>query len=367
MPNQSSIIQVEDITKMFVIGEQEVQILKGVSFSVSFGEFVIIFGPSGCGKSTLLHIILGLERPSTGKVIFLDENIYDDTDEDYRSNFRKKHIGMVYQQPNWIKSLNVGENVAFPLMLLGMDKNIAFEKAIEILTKVNMEKWAKYIPTELSSGQQQRVALARSLINNPEIIVADEPTGNLDFTSGQDMMQLLHNLNAEQKKTIVMVTHDLEYLKFATSAVRMLDGKIVNHYGSEDMDKVLSQLQLKRGVPGSGDSLDLNKAEDTIHNAATKPSTDQKTPTQSSQASPKIVPPASVLESPVATNSATDQNNPVQNISSENKAETQVLADQSQEVAKTSEAESQSPKTEPAVKVKEPITGKKMMKVISKS
>lgn len=373
MPNASNIIQVEEVTKTFVIGEQDVQILKGVSFSVKFGEFVIIFGPSGCGKSTLLHIVLGLEKPSTGKVIFLDENIYDDTDEDYRSNFRKKHIGMVYQQPNWIKSLNVGENVAFPLMLLGMEKNVAFEKSVEMLKKVQMDKWAKYIPTELSSGQQQRVALARSLINNPEIIVADEPTGNLDFTSGQDMMQLLHNLNTEQKKTIVMVTHDLEYLKFASSAVRMLDGKIVSHYGAEDMDKVLSQLRLKRGVPGesSSQTLDLNKAEDTIHGAKpveTTKSASVSSPQESTPITPEHQEAKEGELTPTATLS-TDQNESTPSLttplaqptiqSQNNKENTPQEDFGTQEIKRTNKQKDASKQ--------EPQNQKKRMKVISKS
>lgn len=250
MPDLGSdtIVQVKDVKKNFVVGDQDIQVLKGISFNILMGDFSIILGPSGCGKSTLLHIILGLEKPSQGQVVFLGEDIYDNTNEDYRSNFRKKHIGMIYQQPNWIKSMNVVENVAFPLLLLGMEKQQALEKAYEMLKQVELEGWANYMPTELSSGQQQRIALARGICNNPEIIIADEPTGNLDFQSGQDMMQLLLNLKTQHGKTIIMVTHDLEYLKFANKAIRMLDGNLLNVYNETEIDGLLKEIHLKRGV-----------------------------------------------------------------------------------------------------------------------
>lgn len=248
MGNAVPIVEVKNVTKHFVVGNQDIQVLKGITCTIDMGDFTIILGPSGCGKSTLLHIILGLEGPSSGEVIFLGENIYANTDEDYRSNFRKKHIGMIYQQPNWIKSMNVVENVAFPLMLLGMDKQVALERAFEYLKKVQLAEWANYMPTELSSGQQQRIALARGLSNNPEIIIADEPTGNLDFKSGQDMMQLLKDLNTIDHKTVIMVTHDLEYLRFASKAIRMLDGNVINTYDSSTIEGLLQEIHTKRGV-----------------------------------------------------------------------------------------------------------------------
>lgn len=248
MPDSTTIIEVSDITKTFTIGTQQIHVLKGIGFTIQTGEFTIILGPSGCGKSTLLHIILGLETPSTGTVMFLGENIYSNTDEDYRSNFRKKHIGMIYQQPNWIKSMNVVENVAFPLLLLGMEKNQAVARSLELLKQVNLADWAFYRPTELSGGQQQRIALARCLANNPEIIIADEPTGNLDYQAGQDVMQLLSDLNTQHGKTVIMVTHDLEYLRFARKAIRMLDGLVTNIYDQNTIADLLSEVHSKRGV-----------------------------------------------------------------------------------------------------------------------
>jgi putative ABC transport system ATP-binding protein len=260
--NGAYIIEVHGLHKSFQVGAQTVPVLKDISLNVAHGDFVVIFGPSGCGKSTLLHIILGLETPTQGEVIFLDSNLYQNTDEDSRSDFRKKHLGMVYQQSNWIRSLTVRENVYFPLLLLGMDKPKAMGSASEVLRNVSMEDWQDYMPTELSSGQQQRVGLARALINNPEIIIADEPTGNLDYESGQTIMNLLAKLNKESGKTIIMVTHDLEYITFAKTIVRMLDGQVIGIYGEQEKEKLLNELHFKRGVEITGEKGDdANVAE----------------------------------------------------------------------------------------------------------
>lgn len=242
-----TIIKIDHVSKSFHVGVQNVPILKDISFDVKQSDFLIIFGPSGCGKSTLLHTILGLEEPTSGKIFFLGKSLYDGVTEDERSDFRKQHAGMVYQQPNWIRSLTVVENVAFPLLLLGQDKYQNLEKARAILKSVAMVEWADYIPTELSSGQQQKVALARALITNPEVIIADEPTGNLDYESGQELMQLLTALNKTQNNTVVMVTHDLEYLNFAKTAIRMFNGEVVGVYGEKDKDKLMTEIKSKRG------------------------------------------------------------------------------------------------------------------------
>ncbi|MCB9823904.1 ABC transporter ATP-binding protein [Candidatus Nomurabacteria bacterium] len=241
------LFQVQQVSKSFHVATADVPVLKNITFDIKREDFVVIFGPSGCGKSTLLHTMLGLEEPSSGKVLFLDKNLYNGVTEDERSDFRKQHAGMVYQQPNWIRSLTVQENVAFPLQLLGEDKSVALEKAKQALEMVEMLEWSAYIPTELSSGQQQRVALARALVTNPEVIIADEPTGNLDYESGQELMQLLTSLNKKARKTIVMVTHDLEYLRFAKTAVRMFNGQIVGVYDEKDQNKLMNEIKGKRG------------------------------------------------------------------------------------------------------------------------
>ncbi len=267
----SSLVEVKEITKTFSVGGQEIPVLRGITFSIEQGDFCILVGPSGCGKSTLLHTILGLEQPTSGEVIFLGENIYHNTDEDYRSNFRKKHIGMIYQQPNWIKSMNVVENVAFPLILLGMEKDQAIQRALDLLKEVNLADWASYMPTELSGGQQQRIALARGLANNPEIIIADEPTGNLDFQAGQNVMQLLSDLNLKQGKTVIMVTHDLEYLRYARKAVRLLDGKVLQIYTEETIHQLVSEVKTKRGVGSEASQTAAGFAAENMSQATTLP------------------------------------------------------------------------------------------------
>ena len=244
--DKSIIIQAQNITKNFAVKALDVRVLTDVSLSVYQGDFLVLFGPSGCGKSTLLHILLGLESPTAGRVTFYGESLYDDLDEDGRTEFRKEHIGMVYQQPNWIKALTVRENIIFALRLNGCSEQESYDRANKVLDIVEMTQWTDYIPTELSSGQQQRVALARAIVTNPDILIADEPTGNLDFESGQMLMTLLSKLNKEGK-TIIMVTHDLEYLSFANRAVQMFDGKITQEIADPaGFVKDRSQV-LKRG------------------------------------------------------------------------------------------------------------------------
>lgn len=242
----STMIQLKNVFKSFQVLSQQVEVLKDISFSVTQGDFLIIVGPSGCGKSTLLHTILGLEFPSAGDVFFMGKDLYKDTSEDERSDIRKKHVGMIFQQPNWIKALNVTENVAFPLSLVGKRSSEALQKAYDLLKTVGMENWANYLPTELSSGQQQKIALARGLITNPSLIVADEPTGNLDFASGQELMELLVMLN-KNGKTVIMVTHDLEYLSFAKTVLEMRDGKVEGVYHDDEKRTLTTKVKLKRG------------------------------------------------------------------------------------------------------------------------
>jgi len=239
------IIRAEGVIKAFDIGTQMVLVLKGITFTVTRGDFAVLFGSSGCGKSTLLHILLGLEPPTKGTITFLGEDMYAGRSEDDRAQFRKHHIGMVYQQSNWVKSLSVLENVAFPLMLLGEDKTKSLEKAYETLKLMKMENWAHYHPMELSGGQQQRVSVARAIITDPEVLVADEPTGNLDYEAGQNLMYLLNDLNS-MGKTIIMVTHDLEYIRYSKTALNMRDGRIEGVYRDADKAALESKLLHKK-------------------------------------------------------------------------------------------------------------------------
>jgi len=239
MANKKTVIEVKNLNKSFVMKDLEIAVLKKINFQVKEGEFVIIFGPSGCGKSTFLHSILGLEPPTIGEVLVEDKDFYKMT-EDERALYRRHKVGMVYQQPLWISALNIIENVSFPLRLLGLNENEIAEKSMKNLQLVNMDKWAYYMPTELSGGQQQKVSLARALSINPIMIVADEPTGNLDTVSGRELLETFIKL-VDQGKTIIMVTHDLEYLKYATKVYHMLDGEIVEEY---------EQTPLRRGLGG---------------------------------------------------------------------------------------------------------------------
>jgi len=254
MYQKEQAITVSNVSKSFKVGKQTVPVLKDISFEIATGDFVVIFGPSGCGKSTLLHVLLGLEAPTQGKVNVVGRNLYA-LSEDQLADFRKHTVGMVYQQPHWIKALNVIENVAFPLTLLRIDEKSRLKKAQELLEMVKMTDWAQYYPSELSSGQQQRISLARALISDPRIIVADEPTGNLDFDSGVQLMKLLQGINQQTGKTILMVTHDLEYMKYASSAIKMLDGQVVEIVKNGEMEKLKTETDkhAKRGA-GHGEN-----------------------------------------------------------------------------------------------------------------
>ena len=235
--NINTILEGKDVYKVFHVGNGIVEVLKGVNVTISKGEFIILFGSSGCGKSTLLNILLGLEEPTGGDIKFLGQNLYTHN-EDERSQIRKEGVGLIYQQQNWIKSLNVLENVAFPLTLRGVLEEERKQKALESLKSVGMENSIDQIPTELSSGQQQRVSFARALISQPQLLVADEPTGNLDSKSSQVLMDMFKEYN-EAGNTIIMVTHDLVFLPYATRSLNMKDGVILNEYkrGDKELDK----------------------------------------------------------------------------------------------------------------------------------
>ena len=248
LKENDTLIQIQNITKEFRVGETMVQILHGINMEIKMGEFVIIFGPSGCGKSTLLHTLLGLEKPTGGKILMNGQDYYA-MNEDERGLYRRHNVGMIYQQSLWINSLKVFENVGFPLHLLGIDEDKIEAKVQDVLGIVGMQKWYDYIPTELSSGQQQKINLARALIINPLLIVADEPTGNLDTVSGRELLDTFMKLR-DMKKTIIMVTHDLEYLKYATKVYHMVDGVIVEELSGQKDGKVLSGIKSKKEVNG---------------------------------------------------------------------------------------------------------------------
>lgn len=218
------VIITKDLGKKYSNGKDELMAVNNVNLKVKKGEFIIILGKSGCGKSSLLHMLGGLDRPSTGEVLVNNTDIYKLSDKDL-TIFRRKYIGFIYQFFNLIPSLTVYENIILPALFDGrvideMTVNNLL-KTLDILEKKN------FLPNDLSGGQQQRVAIGRAVINRPKIILADEPTGNLDSRSSKKIMKLLSFYNKRIKQTIIMVTHDKELVKWGTRIITMEDGKIV--------------------------------------------------------------------------------------------------------------------------------------------
>ena len=219
-----NILKIENLKKVYGSGETEVKALDDISFQVEEGEFIAIIGPSGSGKSTLLHSIAGLEKPTSGKVYFYDKDIYKMSKKEL-TILRRQKIGIIYQFYNLIPTLNVEENITLPIEL--DRKKIDTKKLDEIIKFLELEKRKKHLPNELSGGQQQKVAIGRALMINPTIILADEPTGNLDSKSSEEIMQVLKKANKDYKQTIIMITHNLEIAKLADRIIKIEDGKII--------------------------------------------------------------------------------------------------------------------------------------------
>ena len=220
-------IRIENLTKIFRTEEVETTALNGVSLQVKDGEFVAVMGPSGCGKSTLLSILGLLDNPTDGKY-YLDDEEVGHLKEKERTRYRKGRIGFVFQSFNLIDELTVEENVELQLKYLGVPKEERKERVLDILRKVNLSQRAKHYPQQISGGQQQRVAIARAVVGKPKLILADEPTGNLDSKNGLEVMELLSQLNAEGT-TIVMVTHSQHDAAFAQRIVNLFDGQVVDN------------------------------------------------------------------------------------------------------------------------------------------
>ena len=218
------ILKIEKLSKIYGKGDAEVIALNDISFEVEEGEFIAITGPSGGGKSTLLHTIAGLEKPSSGTVYFYDKDIYKMNKKDL-TILRRQKIGIIYQFYNLIPTLTVEENILLPIEL--DRKKVDKEKLENILKFLNLENRKKHLPNELSGGQQQKVAIGRALMINPTIILADEPTGNLDTKSSSEIIQLLQKANKEYKQTIIMITHNLEIAKLADRIIHIEDGKFI--------------------------------------------------------------------------------------------------------------------------------------------
>ena len=220
-------IKLDNITKIYSTEEVQTASLNGVSLEIKEGEFVAIMGPSGCGKSTLLNIMGLIDTPTEGTYLLNGKDVSTLT-ENERTDIRKGVIGFVFQSFNLIDELNVNENVELPLLYMGVPAKERKERVLEVLRRMNMSQRGKHYPSQLSGGQQQRVAIARAVIGNPKIILADEPTGNLDSKNGLEVMELLSQLNAEGT-TIIMVTHSQHDATYANRIINLYDGQIIDN------------------------------------------------------------------------------------------------------------------------------------------
>lgn len=221
-----AVLQGIDITKTYMLGEIPLEVLKGVSFSIDKGEFVGLSGTSGSGKSTLMNIIGCLDYPTTGTYLFEDRDISQCTPDEL-AHIRNKKVGFVFQQFNLISTLTAVDNVALPQLYAGANEKEARENAVKLLTQFGLGGRIHHYPHQLSGGEQQRTAIARALINNPLIILADEPTGNLDSKTGQEIMDTFKKLNQDEGKTIVLITHDPAIAKQSKRIISIKDGLIV--------------------------------------------------------------------------------------------------------------------------------------------
>ena len=220
----ASIIQLENIKKSYYLGKQELKVLKGISLEVFKNEYVALMGPSGSGKSTLMNILGCLDSPSSGKYILNGEDVSKMQDDDL-ADVRNKEIGFVFQQFNLLPRLTAAENVALPLIYNGTSKEIRTAQALEMLDRVGLADRSHHKPNELSGGQNQRVAIARALVNNPSIILADEPTGNLDSKTSIEIMQIFGKIQSEGN-TVILVTHEEDIAAYAHRIIRLKDGVI---------------------------------------------------------------------------------------------------------------------------------------------
>ena len=223
---EDPVIRVKDLYKIYRVGETRVRALNGVSFTINRGKFCSIVGTSGSGKSTLLNMLAGLEKPTKGEILIAGEHM-ETKSENQLVAFRREHIGFIFQSFNLMGTMNAIENVALPLTFQGIEKKKRNARAEEMLDLVGLTKHKKHRPNQMSGGQQQRVGVARALVVEPEIIFADEPTGNLDSNTSVEVMNLMKKVVREKKQTLVMVTHDNYLAGFADLVLRIKDGQII--------------------------------------------------------------------------------------------------------------------------------------------
>jgi putative ABC transport system ATP-binding protein len=245
-----NIIRAVGVTKTFTLGKMPVQVLNGVDLSIATGEYLSIMGPSGSGKSTLFNIIGGLDKPTSGR-IFIDEVDIAQLDAFELAWLRNRKIGYIFQTFNLIPIMTALENVTLPMIFAGMHNSDAIEKGRKLLADVGLGERFLHKPSELSGGQQQRVAIARALANDPAIILADEPTGNLDSTTGEEIISLLQKMSMERKVTIISATHDFKMLSVSDRVVWIQDGRIDRIEQRGELNISLGTIQERHAFPAS--------------------------------------------------------------------------------------------------------------------
>ncbi len=273
-------IKVKNLYKIYMIGTNKVRALNGVDFAIEKGTFCCIVGTSGSGKSTLLNMMAGLEPPTKGEIIIAGEHM-ERKNEAQLVNFRQAHVGFIFQSYNLLPNMTALENIALPLTFQGMDKAKRLKKAKKALKLVGLQKFGNHRPGQMSGGQQQRVGIARALVVNPEIIFADEPTGNLDSNTTLDVLKLIKKIVAENKQTVVMVTHDNNLASYGDMIIRIKDGKITEIEQNRQVNDNLDNVEL-------GGTLDISSeaaggtamsAEQSVHQpeAAVQPDAPEQT------------------------------------------------------------------------------------------
>ena len=221
------IIRIVNISKVYPVGQESVVALRDVNLNIREGEFCCIVGTSGSGKSTLLHLVAGLEKPTRGNII-IDDQIVNKMSENRLARFRQEHVGFIFQSYNLMPNLTARDNVALPLVFRGMPKRERNRRALQMLKNVGLETHIRHRPTQMSGGQQQRVGIARAFIGQPQIVFADEPTGNLDTKTREEVMRVMLEISRRGRRTLVMVTHDIDLASNADKIVNIRDGRIVD-------------------------------------------------------------------------------------------------------------------------------------------
>jgi putative ABC transport system ATP-binding protein len=226
LADKTGLIALKDLSREYTSGQRTVHALDGVSLEIARDEFVAISGPSGCGKSTLIHLMAGLDRPTSGE-IFVDGLALHSADDAALTQFRRKQVGLVFQFFNLLPTMNVLENVSLPLLLQGVSPSESDRRAAELVELVGLKERADHFVHQLSGGEQQRTAIARALVHRPSLLIADEPTGNLDSQSAASVMELLEKIGGEAMTTLIVVTHSEEVARAASRRVAMRDGKVL--------------------------------------------------------------------------------------------------------------------------------------------